>query len=104
MLLLAGFVDVGFGLIVAYTPLLNAVVHMVAAAALRRYNPGLWTALLLFVPLGIWTFVVVARASGLGWAGHVIGLVAAVVAHGLIVAMVLRRRARLTATHTGAGR
>lgn len=34
--------------------LLNGVAHMGAAIALRSYNPGLLSGLLLFVPLSIW--------------------------------------------------
>lgn len=100
VLLLTGLVDVGFGLIIAYTVLLNAVLHIVAAALLRGYNPGLWTALALFAPFGAWTLVVVGRASGLGTAGHIIGVLAAVVVHALVILGVRRRLARLAATRT----
>lgn len=99
VLLLAGTVDVGFGLVAAYTVLLNAALHVVMAVALRRYNPGLWTALLLFVPLGIWALVVLDRASGIGAEGHVIGVAVAVLVHGLVVLVVSRRVAARAHTH-----
>ena len=38
---LAATVDLGFGLIGIYGVLVNGVVHVVAAAVSRRYNPGL---------------------------------------------------------------
>lgn len=88
VILLAGFVDIGFGLIAVYTTLLNAVAHIAVGIVLRRYNPGLWTAILLFVPFGIWALVVVAHASGLGVAGHVLGLALAVLGHAVILLVV----------------
>lgn len=94
VLLLAGLVDVGFGLILIYTTLLNAVLHIVMAGVLRGYNPGLWTAAALFVPFGTWALVVVARANGLGLAGHLVGLAVAVLVHAAIVVLVRRRVGR----------
>jgi hypothetical protein len=38
VLLLAGCMDLGSGLIFAHSALLNAVAHIAPAAALRRYN------------------------------------------------------------------
>lgn len=45
-------VDVSWAVIVAWLVLLNAALHIGQAALQRRYNPGLGTAILLFVPLG----------------------------------------------------
>lgn len=97
VILLAGLVDVGFGLIVAYTTLLNALTHVVVAVVQRRYNPGLWTALVCFIPLGVWALLAIGHASGLGWAGHAIGVAVAVLGHAVILMVVLRR---LRATHS----
>ena len=41
---LARFVAIGWGLIAIYLILVNAVLHVVGAAAFRAYNPGLVTA------------------------------------------------------------
>jgi hypothetical protein len=49
---LAWNVRPGLGLIAIYLVLVNAVAHVVAAIAMRRYNPGLITALVLFLPVG----------------------------------------------------
>ena len=51
-LYLAVFLDPALGLIAAYLPVVNAVGHVGPAAARREYNPGLGTALVLFLPLG----------------------------------------------------
>jgi len=49
---LAWNVRPGLGLIAIDLVLVNAVTHLAAAIALRRYNPGLITALVLFLPVG----------------------------------------------------
>lgn len=92
-LLLSALADAGFGLVAVYTTLVNAVGHVAGAAALRRYNPGLWTAIGLFLPLGTWAWRAVATASRLGVAGHLMGLGVALLIHAAIVVHV-RRRAR----------
>ncbi len=92
-LVLAALADAGFGLVAVYTTLVNAVIHVAGAAASRRYNPGLWSALGLFLPLGAWAWRVVGAANGLGIAGHVVGLGVALLIHAAIVLHV-RRRAR----------
>lgn len=44
-------------------PLVNAVTHVGSAVIHRSYNPGLVTALVLFLPLGGWMLHVVARVG-----------------------------------------
>jgi hypothetical protein len=95
-LYLGWFVDVGLGLISVYAMLVNAVTHMVAAAVLRRYNPGLVSAVVLFLPLSLSTLWVLARTPGVGLLDHVIGLAVAVLIHIAIVVHVLRRAESVT--------
>ncbi|MGU3493493.1 HXXEE domain-containing protein [Xanthobacteraceae bacterium A53D] len=45
-------------------PLVNAGVHLGAALVAGRYNPGLTTAVLLFVPLSLWAMAVAVRHAG----------------------------------------
>jgi hypothetical protein len=92
---LAGFVNLSLGLIAVYLALVNALVHIVAATARREYNPGLWTALGLFLPLGGWGLYEVATASGATWVGHAVGIAAAVAGHAAIIVYIVRRLARL---------
>jgi hypothetical protein len=96
-LYLARLLDVGFGLIAIYTMLINAITHIGAAARLRVYNPGLGTAVVLFLPLSLWTLWVLAHTPGVGALHHVLGLAVAVLIHAAIVVHVLRR-ARSVAT------
>jgi hypothetical protein len=90
-LYLAQFVDIGLGLIAVYAMLVNAVTHIVAAAVLRRYNPGLVSAVILFLPLSLSTLWVLARTPGVGALDHVAGLAVALLIHVAIVIHVLRR-------------
>ncbi|MCX5481011.1 HXXEE domain-containing protein [Kaistia geumhonensis] len=92
---LAGRVDLGLGLIAVYGTLVNAVVHLAAAAAKRRYNPGLATAVVFFLPAGIAALWLVTATGEAGPIEHAIGLAVAVGIHAVIVAYALRRRRSL---------
>ena len=48
--------NLGWALIAVYLVLVNALVHIVHAIVFRRYNPGLTTATVVFLPLGGFTF------------------------------------------------
>lgn len=92
---LAWSVGLAWGLVAIYLTLVNAAVHIVMAVALRRYNPGLLTAVLVFLPAGIWALVIVSAASGASWQAHALAAGAAVVLHILIMAWVRLRLRRL---------
>lgn len=88
---LAVFLNVGFGLIGVYLTLVNGVIHIVQAVALRRYNPGLLTAIVLFLPLSslaLWVLCSTGRTTPLQ---HGIGLVSAIGIHVAIIVHVRRR-------------
>ena len=90
---LSALAGIGFGLIAIYGTLVNALVHIVAAVAMRRYNPGLATAALLLLPLGGAGLIVVGTSVGVGLGFHLLGLVLAVALHLAIVGYVqLNRR------------
>ena len=81
----ASFLNVGWGLSMVYLVLVNSVAHIVAAILWREYNPGLWTALILFVPLGTVALLQTARAPGVGPIQHATGLAVAIGIHAAIV-------------------
>jgi Na+-translocating ferredoxin:NAD+ oxidoreductase RnfE subunit len=91
-LYLAYFVNIGLGLIAVYLTLVNAVAHTVSTVVLRCYNPGLVTALVLFLPIGTWALVVIGRAPGVSTTYHVIGLAVAVLIHAAIIVHVKQRQ------------
>ncbi|MEZ5352614.1 MAG: HXXEE domain-containing protein [Bryobacteraceae bacterium] len=83
----------GAGLAAVYLSVLNALSHVGATVRMGGgYNPGLWTSLVVFIPLGVHTL---AEAVRRGWATpaeHVCGLTLAVGIHAAIVAHVIRKR------------
>jgi hypothetical protein len=94
--LLAYYVDPGLGLIAVYTTGLNAVVHLLAAAAGRGYNPGLITAAVLFVPLTVWAGLEVGSSYDVSGAVQLLALGVAIGGHLAIITIVaFRLRARL---------
>ncbi len=99
-LYLAAFVRPSLGLIAVYLPLVNSLGHIAPALVRREYNPGLWTALVLFLPVGGWGWWVLADA-GADAADHGIGLGVAVAVHLAIVAHVAWRIRRLARPATG---
>jgi hypothetical protein len=47
---LAKYVALGIAFVPIYLTIINGFTHVVASIVLRRYNPGLYTSLLLFLP------------------------------------------------------
>jgi Protein of unknown function with HXXEE motif len=95
VLYLAFYVDLSFGLVAIYLPLLNSIGHVAFTIALRRYNPGLWTSLFLFLPLGSWALYVVSKASHAGWQAQAASIGAAVLLHAVIFAYIKLRLRKL---------
>lgn len=91
ILVVADSIDIGLGLIAVYTTLVNGLAHIGMAVALRRANPGLWTSLGLFLPIGLWAWVALTAANGLGAVAHVVGLAVAVLVHVVIIAVMRTR-------------
>jgi uncharacterized protein with HXXEE motif len=96
-LYLSRFVGLGLGLIAIYLTLVNALVHIVQAAVQRRYNPGLATAVVLFLPVGIWGLMVVSATPGVTTTDHVVGLAGAILINVAIIAYLKQRAAALSA-------
>jgi hypothetical protein len=92
---LSALARIGFGLIAIYGVLVNALVHLVGAVVMRRYNPGLATAALLLLPVGGVGAYLVMASAGVGFGFHLLGLAVAVGVHLVIVGYVLRSRRRL---------
>lgn len=89
---LAARVASGLALIAVYLLLVNAVVHIAQAIAMRNYNPGLISAIVLFLPLGAWCLRVVQQAGAGTTSMHIIGIAGAIAIHASIVIAVVRKR------------
>ncbi len=81
-------VSPGWGLIATGLILVNAVVHIAPAIARRSYNPGLYSAILLFLPLGLWQLARLAPLASALQLG--VGLVVALAIHAAIVIRALQ--------------
>jgi hypothetical protein len=85
-LYLARFVAIGFALISVYLVLVNGIVHVVAVAVFRGcYNPGLISAVVLFLPISVYTLWQVQLAGGGTVAYHAVGLLSALAIHAAII-------------------
>lgn len=81
----------GWGLAAPYLVVVNGVTHIAGALRMRGYNPGLWTGLVLFLPLGLATLLLVPATLG----QHMLGLAIALAIHAAIVVHVARRAVRV---------
>ncbi len=77
----------GWALVAGWLLLVNALLHLGQGLGLRRHNPGLVTAAVLLLPMGLATFAAAAGAASL--LQH---LAAPLVAAGLHAAILLRVR------------
>jgi hypothetical protein len=91
----AATTDLGWGLIALYTLIANAVVHIAQALLTRSYNPGLVTAVILFLPLGLAGAIVVTGSASVSPIQHVIAIALAIGAHVTIQAYVFSNVRRL---------
>ncbi|MFZ0963800.1 MAG: HXXEE domain-containing protein [Terriglobia bacterium] len=88
---LAATVNIGLGLIAVYLVVVNGLIHVAHAIIFRKYNPGLGTAIGLFLPLGGYGIMAIQKAGGGMAAMHATGVAAAVGIHAVIIAHVARQ-------------
>ncbi|MGD0564428.1 MAG: HXXEE domain-containing protein [Roseiarcus sp.] len=86
----------GYGLVAPYLMLVNALVHCAGAARSRGYNPGLWTACGLFLPLALVALWRIPASAP----QHALGLALALAIHAAIVVRVARRASALRSLAT----
>ncbi|MEM9283559.1 MAG: HXXEE domain-containing protein [Verrucomicrobiota bacterium] len=89
-LLLAVFylasIDSGWAVLAGYLLAINGFVHVAWAVAFRKYNPGLWTSFLLFLPLAVWIFAAIPATLAI----HLTSAVLIVMLHAAIMMMARR--------------
>ena len=91
------FGGAGWGLTPIYLVLINGVTHVAATVASRGYNPGLWTSIALFLPVGGFALWAVSAVPGVTALHHIVGFAIALVIHIAIVAYARVRTGRLQA-------
>lgn len=92
---LAKYVALGIAFVPIYLTIINGFTHVVASIALRRYNPGLYTSLLLFLPWGFFLLIYLNVITRFSLFFNGIGLLTSVLGHIVIVVYALRRRGKL---------
>ncbi|MEO0342997.1 MAG: HXXEE domain-containing protein [Pseudomonadota bacterium] len=75
-----------WGVIAAYLLAINGFVHVAWAVMFKRYNPGLWTSILLFMPLAVWIYIDIPASL----TTHAVSAMIVIVLHAAI--MLLARR------------
>ena len=95
VLYLAVYVSPALGLIAVYLTALNGLLHLGMAIAMRRYNPGLWTSAVLFLPMSVYALSVFSRLPSATLGAHALGLVVALLVHALIIVFIRSRLAQL---------
>ncbi len=90
-LYLAVFVSPGWGLMAFYLPLVNALGHIAQAIGQRKYNPGLVSAILAFIPVAGYGLWLVTKSVHPTWVMQTAGLAVAILIHGAIIAHVKRQ-------------
>lgn len=66
-------------------PFVNLFAHLGPAVAHGAYNPGLVTAIVLFLLLSLWTFHVAMTRYRLGWRAVIATIAAGIVLHGILM-------------------
>jgi len=89
---LSARVHPGLALIAVYLLLLNAAIHIVQGAITRSYNPGLISAMVLFVPVGGWCLSTLQRSGRRTPPMHIIGAACALAIHLAIAIPVLNNK------------
>lgn len=78
-----------WGLVAPYVMIVNALAHLVTSARLRKYNPGLVTSIVLFLPLGVATIWMIGRTED--FVPQLIAAALAILLHLAIIAAVTAR-------------
>ncbi len=82
------------GLAAPYLAIVNGLLHIGGALHGRRYNPGLWTSILLFLPLGTRSAWALSREAKASRGDHARGLGVALLVHVITLIAILRKVAR----------
>jgi len=90
---LAFSVNIGFGLIGVYLVLVNAIAHIGQCVMMRRYNPGLATAVLLFLPVSLLALWAISKHTSFPF--QCLGFLSALAIHASIVVHVIRKKRKL---------
>ncbi len=86
----AAYIYPPLGLIAAYPAVVNGLLHVLMTVRQRRYNPGLWTSILLLLPVGGCSIYTISQSTGATPVDHVLGFGFAIVLHIFTIVYLLR--------------
>ena len=95
--MLCVFVNPGFALISVWIVLINGLAHIAQYVALKRYNPGLITSAVLFLPLSLLTLQTAISSNTGTLLFQALGLGSSLLIHAAILVHVFREKRRLSA-------
>ena len=93
-LLMAVFVHPFWGLIAVGTAVVNGTLHLIFGIKDRAYNPGLWTGIFIFLPVGMYAMLMIGHSIQASTTTYILALVGAVLTHAPIVAFVRKQLCR----------
>jgi len=91
----AYFGDLAIGLVPIYIMGVNAITHVAGAVAWRAYNPGLFTAGVVFLPFSIAAAIEISNDADAGVGSQLLALAVAVAVHAALIGYVISRDRRL---------
>ncbi|HTN61444.1 MAG TPA: HXXEE domain-containing protein [Devosia sp.] len=86
---------IGWGLIGVYAMVINAIVHIGQGVRMRHYNPGLVTAVVLFLPVGLGGLWAISATGAATMLQHLVGIAVGLGIHAAIIVYVLGNARRL---------
>ena len=92
VLYLCVYVSIIWGLFAGYLMAVNGLGHIITSIRMRRYNPGLWSSVFLFLPLGIYIIYLITTYYGAGWLWNLIFLVVVILLHAMILVNARQQR------------
>jgi hypothetical protein len=95
VLYLTVYVSKVFALVAGYLTVVNGLLHVIIGVILRRHNPGFWSSLVLFLPIGFYTLWLCTSLDGAGPAGHGLAALVAIAVHAAIMVNVRLRVSRV---------
>ena len=85
VLYLANYINLAYGLIAVYLTVLNGIFHIGMGIMKREYNPGLWTSIFMFLPVGGYSIYAINQNSNVLIMDHVIGVGITILGHAAIL-------------------
>jgi hypothetical protein len=98
---LAKYVAIGVAFVPVCGTIFNGFTHAIASIVLRRYNPGLYTALVLFLPWGMFLLIYFNAITRPSLLFNGVGLLVGILLHAIILGYALRRRSKLKSRSRG---